>query len=65
MVNELGLYNPLDEYPFYMVVETSGSNEAHDEEKLNSFLEGALTEGFVADGTVATDGSKVTVSLLH
>lgn len=38
---------------FYMVVETRGSNEGHDKEKLNSFLEEVMEEGLVEDGTVA------------
>lgn len=60
IVNQLGLSNPLSEHPFYMLIETSGSNASHDEEKLSSFLEGALEVGFVDDGTVATDVSKIT-----
>ena len=39
--------------PFYVLVETSGSNDAHDAEKLESFLEEALGEGVVRDGVVA------------
>jgi len=41
--------------PFYILVETHGSNEAHDTEKLNGFLERAMGEGLVTDGTVAQD----------
>ncbi|XP_071481119.1 D-2-hydroxyglutarate dehydrogenase, mitochondrial-like isoform X1 [Diadema antillarum] len=59
IVNAVGLSNPLSDHPFYMLVETSGSNSAHDEEKLNSFLESALSAGYVADGTVATEVSKI------
>ncbi|XP_063965292.1 D-2-hydroxyglutarate dehydrogenase, mitochondrial-like [Lytechinus pictus] len=60
VVNQLGLTNPVSEHPFYMLIETSGSNSTHDEEKLNTFLEDALSTGFVSDGTVATDVSKIT-----
>ena len=42
----------------YMVVETSGSNAAHDREKLDAFLEAALEAGDVLDGTVAADGAQ-------
>lgn len=36
-----GTRNPLQcvESPFYMLVETSGSNEVHDKEKVEAFLE--------------------------
>ena len=51
------LRDPLsDEYPFYMLVETSGSNAAHDMEKLEGFLESAFEAGCVADGVIAQDG---------
>lgn len=47
---------PLEgEYPFYCLVETSGSNAEHDMEKLESFLEHVLGEGIVADGVLAQD----------
>ena len=61
VTHNLGLTNPLDEYPFYIVIETSGSDLKHDEEKLNSFLEHIMTEGIVVDGTVATEPSKIQV----
>ncbi|CCG84768.1 protein of unknown function [Taphrina deformans PYCC 5710] len=43
------------DYPFYVLVETSGSNKEHDEEKLNGFFEDLLESGIVADGAVAQD----------
>lgn len=47
---------PLEgEYPFYCVVETSGSNPDHDMEKLEAFLEHIMSEGVVADGVLAQD----------
>ncbi|XP_031452375.1 D-2-hydroxyglutarate dehydrogenase, mitochondrial [Phasianus colchicus] len=55
----LGLSNPLRGCPFYVLIETSGSNSSHDEEKLNSFLEQAMTSGLVTDGTVAVDDKKI------
>ncbi|KAI5281168.1 hypothetical protein KEM54_003389, partial [Ascosphaera aggregata] len=42
-------------YPFYCLVETSGSNGEHDTAKLEGFLEHVLGEGLVADGVVAQD----------
>ena len=52
--------NPLqdDSERFYMVVETSGSNERHDNEKLENFLESAMESGIITNGAVAQDGSQ-------
>lgn len=50
--------------PFYIVIETSGSDAAHDGEKLHNFLEAAMTSSLVTDGTVATEESKIKV-LFH
>jgi D-2-hydroxyglutarate dehydrogenase len=52
--------NPLedDSERFYMVVETSGSNEKHDYEKLEIFLESAMESGIITNGAVAQDGSQ-------
>ncbi|KAM6152205.1 D-2-hydroxyglutarate dehydrogenase, mitochondrial isoform 2-T2 [Erethizon dorsatum] len=55
----LHLTRPVRESPFYILVETSGSNADHDVEKLDGFLEQALGSGLVTDGTVGTDQSKV------
>ena len=47
---------PLEgEYPFYCLVETSGSNAEHDMAKLETFLEHIMGEGIVADGVLAQD----------
>ncbi|RAH78060.1 kinase-like protein [Aspergillus japonicus CBS 114.51] len=47
---------PLEtEYPFYCLVETSGSNAEHDMAKLETFLEHVMGEGIVADGVLAQD----------
>ncbi|KAL4978914.1 hypothetical protein BDW66DRAFT_157786 [Aspergillus desertorum] len=47
---------PLEgEYPFYCLVETSGSNAEHDMEKLETFLESIMGEDIVADGVLAQD----------
>lgn len=61
----LGLKKPIDDYPFYMLVETSGSNENHDAEKLHNFLEYALNKNLVLNGTVATDHTKVQVGVYY
>lgn len=45
-------------YPFYMLIETSGSEEAHDAEKVGAFLEKVMEEGLVADGALAQDGTQ-------
>ncbi|XP_040982697.1 D-2-hydroxyglutarate dehydrogenase, mitochondrial isoform X2 [Aquila chrysaetos chrysaetos] len=55
----LKLSSPVTGSPFYVLIETSGSNSTHDEEKLNNFLEQTMTSGSVTDGTVATDDKKI------
>ncbi|XP_036410195.1 D-2-hydroxyglutarate dehydrogenase, mitochondrial isoform X2 [Megalops cyprinoides] len=55
----LKLVNPITESPFYIVIETAGSNAAHDEEKLHSFLEEVMESSLVTDGTVATEEAKI------
>nr|XP_027232605.1 D-2-hydroxyglutarate dehydrogenase, mitochondrial-like isoform X2 [Penaeus vannamei] len=55
----LKLKSPIEPHPYYMLIETSGSNGDHDEEKLNTFLEYVMTSGQVTDGTVATEPSRI------
>ncbi|XP_061600464.1 D-2-hydroxyglutarate dehydrogenase, mitochondrial [Cololabis saira] len=55
----LRLSNPISDCPFYIVIETSGSDPTHDSEKLHNFLEEAMASAFVLDGTVATEDSKI------
>lgn len=55
----LKLPNPISDCPFYVVIETSGSDPNHDGEKLHNFLEEAMTSSLVTDGTVATEESKI------
>ncbi|KAK2066896.1 hypothetical protein P8C59_000675 [Phyllachora maydis] len=51
---------PLEKrYPFYCLVETSGSNPDHDGEKLQAFLECVMDKGIVADGTLAQDETQI------
>ena len=42
-----------DKYPFHLLLEVSGSNEQHDTEKMNSFLDYCMKEGLILDGVVA------------
>lgn len=48
-----------DSYPFYCLIETSGSNSDHDSEKLQAFLEDVMEKGIVSDGTLAQDETQV------
>lgn len=42
-----------------MLIETSGSNGAHDEEKLNQFITLGMERGEIVDGTVTGEPGKV------
>ncbi|KAK9736743.1 FAD linked oxidase, C-terminal domain [Popillia japonica] len=54
----LNLRSPIGEYPYYLLVETSGSRDEHDQDKLNRFVEMCLEKGFILGGTVVTEPSK-------
>ena len=54
-----GSHNPLPESNFYALIETSGSDTDHDEEKLSKFMEWLMNEGLVQDGTIAMDKQKM------
>lgn len=56
--DELG-ENSVPEYPFYVLIETSGSTKDHDDEKLNNFLEKVMESEIVVDGTVSQDESQL------
>lgn len=45
--------------PFYILVETSGSNFEHDASKLSGFLESLMDSELVVDGVVAQDESQI------
>ncbi|ODV68797.1 hypothetical protein HYPBUDRAFT_104124 [Hyphopichia burtonii NRRL Y-1933] len=47
------------DYPYYILIETSGSNKEHDDEKLETFLGNAMEEGLVDDGVVAQDETQL------
>ncbi|XP_045446226.1 D-2-hydroxyglutarate dehydrogenase, mitochondrial [Melitaea cinxia] len=53
------LANPIAEYPFYVLLETHGSNEAHDNEKLSRFLTQGMERGLILDGTVTSELTKM------
>nr|XP_020642070.1 D-2-hydroxyglutarate dehydrogenase, mitochondrial [Pogona vitticeps]XP_020642071.1 D-2-hydroxyglutarate dehydrogenase, mitochondrial [Pogona vitticeps] len=55
----LNLTNPVAESPFYVLIETSGSNSAHDEEKLSHFLEHVMASNLVIEGTLASEDKKI------
>ncbi|GLE03755.1 hypothetical protein PINS_up012657 [Pythium insidiosum] len=44
--------------PYYVLLETAGSNATHDMEKLEAYLERAMEDGLVVDGTVAQDAQQ-------
>ncbi|KAL0088604.1 hypothetical protein F4703DRAFT_1941787 [Phycomyces blakesleeanus] len=48
-----------NEYPFYVLVETSGSNKDHDDEKLNNYLEKMMENEVAQDGVVAQDETQI------
>ncbi|XP_043286112.1 D-2-hydroxyglutarate dehydrogenase, mitochondrial [Venturia canescens] len=57
----LGLRSPLsgEAHNFYMLIETAGSKQTHDEEKLSSFVEKALSDGLIEDGTMTGEPAKI------
>ncbi|KAK4741456.1 hypothetical protein SAY87_025044 [Trapa incisa] len=52
-----GVRNPLPPplHNFYILIETTGSNESYDKEKLEAFLLGAMERDLISDGIVAQD----------
>lgn len=68
-INNLGMKNPLtsreEGHEFYMVIETSGSHLIHDEEKLSSFVEEAINNDFIEDGTLTNETTKLNVCKDH
>lgn len=65
VTGNLKVKNPLGDYPFYMLLETSGSNGKHDEEKLNAFLEEIMSDGTVLDGTVTNEPGRSRVRTFY
>jgi FAD/FMN-containing dehydrogenase len=48
-----------EQWPFQILIETSGSNQYHDEEKVSTFLERLFDSGFIQDGVVAQDNTQI------
>ncbi|KAM0901873.1 hypothetical protein ACQ4PT_019672 [Festuca glaucescens] len=55
-----GVHNPLplSPYKFYVLIETTGSDESYDKAKLEAFLLRSMEDGLVADGVIAQDISQ-------
>uniref|UniRef100_A0A2P2LJW3 Uncharacterized protein MANES_01G140700 n=1 Tax=Rhizophora mucronata TaxID=61149 RepID=A0A2P2LJW3_RHIMU len=57
-LNQLdGVRNPLPslEHNFYVLIETTGSDESYDKEKLEAFLFCSMESGLISDGVLAQD----------
>jgi len=55
-LNILNVAKPMSqEHDFYLFIEASGSNQQHDNAKLDLFLEDAFKRGLISDGIVASD----------
>jgi len=53
--------NPLsNNSQFYIVIETFGSNENHDKEKLDNLIKILMENNLIDDGTIAQDKTKIT-----
>ena len=46
------------DYPFYMLIETAGSDAGHDGEKLEAFLVKCMEEGDIVNGVLAQDSAQ-------
>lgn len=57
--------NPIADYPFYVLVETHGSDDVHDGEKLSRFLSKEMESGLIVDGTVTSEPSKMQVCITN
>lgn len=55
-----GVRDPFEaRHPFYVLIETSGSNKDHDDEKLQVLLEHLMEEGMIQDGVLAQDETQL------
>ena len=55
-VEHSGAKRPLEgDHQFYVIIESSGSNKEHDEQKLSAFLESVLEKETIEDGVLAQD----------
>jgi len=65
-IKHLGMKNPLTSengHEFYMLIETSGINLIHDEEKLSAFVEKAINDCIIEDGTLTNETTKLNVCI--
>jgi len=65
-IKHLGMKNPLTSengHEFYMLIETSGINLIHDEEKLSAFVEKAINDCIIEDGTLTNETTKFNVCI--
>lgn len=52
--------DPFEErYPMYVLIETSGSNQEHDESKLQGLLEDLMESSIISNGVVAQDETQI------
>ncbi|KDP37438.1 hypothetical protein JCGZ_08279 [Jatropha curcas] len=61
VVNHLeGVRNPLSPsmHNFYVLIETTGSDESYDKEKLEAFLFRSMESGLISDGVLAQDSNQ-------
>ncbi|XP_058454630.1 D-2-hydroxyglutarate dehydrogenase, mitochondrial isoform X2 [Malaya genurostris] len=58
-VNHLKTASPIKDFPFYMLLETTGIQKEHDDEKVQSFLDYVIERGIVSDGVHACEPSKI------
>lgn len=54
---------PLPSAPFYILLETSGSDGTHDEDKLNKFLNICMDRNYIIDGLTTSEPSKMKVNI--
>jgi FAD/FMN-containing dehydrogenase len=52
------VWTPDAAHGYHVLIEVSGSNARHDNEKLDALLEAAMDQGVVCDGAVAQDGTQ-------
>ena len=48
-----------ERHPMYVLIETSGSNKQHDDEKLQTLIEALIESGTVSDGVLAQDETQI------
>ncbi|XP_055605186.1 D-2-hydroxyglutarate dehydrogenase, mitochondrial-like [Uranotaenia lowii] len=58
-INHLETEAPLGEFPFYLLIETTGQHKEHDDEKVEIFLGQVLSTEMIQDGIMTSDPSKI------